>query len=60
MLGHPCPDEMVHAHNISNGERFETYAWKEKIPGDLFERPRRERGGDLIIITTYATYEGGA
>ena len=55
------PYEMVHVYNISNGERFETYA----IEGDADSgviclngaAARKGAPGDLIIITTYATYE---
>lgn len=55
------PYEMVHVYNVSNGERFETYA----IAGDKGSgiiclngaAARKGMRGDLIIITTFATYE---
>ena len=55
------PYEMVHLYNISNGERFETYAIEgEENSGVIClngAAARRGAPGDLIIITTYATYE---
>ena len=56
------PYEMVHVYNISNSERFETYALEGEEDSGVICLGRRgaERAvGDLIIITTYATYEGG-
>lgn len=55
------PYELVHVYNISNGERFETYA----LPGEASSgviclngaAARKGAPGDLIIITSYATYE---
>jgi len=56
------PYEMVHVYNISNGERFETYAIEgEENSGVIClngAAARKGAPGDLIIITTYATYEG--
>jgi aspartate 1-decarboxylase len=56
------PYEMVHVYNISNGERFETYAIAgEENSGVIClngAAARKGAPGDLIIITTYATYEG--
>jgi aspartate 1-decarboxylase len=56
------PYEMVHVYNISNGERFETYAIEgEENSGVIClngAAARKGSPGDLIIITTYATYEG--
>ncbi len=55
------PYEMVHIYNISNGERFETYAIEgEKNSGVIcLNGAAAHKGtpGDLIIITTYATYD---
>jgi aspartate 1-decarboxylase len=55
------PYEMVHVYNISNGERFETYALEgEEASGVIClngAAARKGAVGDLIIITTYATYE---
>jgi aspartate 1-decarboxylase len=55
------PYEMVHVYNISNGERFETYAIEgEALSGVIClngAAARKGAPGDLIIITTYATYE---
>jgi aspartate 1-decarboxylase len=50
------PYEMVHIYNISNGERFQTYAI-EGAPGSGViclngAAARRGAVGDLIIITT--------
>jgi aspartate 1-decarboxylase len=55
------PYEMVHVYNVSNGNRFATYA----IEGDsgsgviCLNGAAAHKGepGDLIIISTYATYE---
>ena len=56
------PYEMVHVYNISNGERFETYAIAgEENSGVIClngAAARKGAPGDLIIITSYATYEG--
>ena len=56
------PYEMLHVYNISNGERFETYAIEgEENSGVIClngAAARKGAPGDLIIITTYATYEG--
>jgi aspartate 1-decarboxylase len=55
------PYEMVHVYNISNGERFETYAIEgEENSGVIClngAAARKGAPGDLIIITTYATYD---
>ena len=56
------PDEMVHVYNVSNGERFETYAIEGAAASGVIclngAAPRKGAPGDLIIITTYASYEG--
>jgi aspartate 1-decarboxylase len=56
------PYEMVHVYNISNGERFETYAIEGEEESGVIclngAAARKGAPGDLIIITTYATYEG--
>jgi len=54
------PYEMVHIYNVSNGERFQTYAI-EGPPGSGViclngAAARRGAPGDLIIITTYSSY----
>jgi aspartate 1-decarboxylase len=55
------PYEMVHVYNISNGERFETYALEGGADDGIIclngAAARKGAPGDLIIITTYATYE---
>ncbi len=55
------PYEMVHVYNVSNGERFETYALEgDKDSGIIClngAAARKGAPGDLIIITTYASYE---
>ncbi|MHB9074273.1 MAG: aspartate 1-decarboxylase [Desulfobaccales bacterium] len=55
------PYEMVHIYNISNGERFETYAIAGEAETGVIclngAAARRGAPGDLIIIITYATYE---
>jgi aspartate 1-decarboxylase len=55
------PYEMVHVYNISNGERFETYAIEGEADSGVIclngAAARKGAPGDLIIITTYATYE---
>ena len=58
------PYEMVHVYNISNGERFETYAIEGEAESGVIclngAAARRGAPGDLIIITTYATFEAAA
>jgi len=55
------PYEMVHVYSVSNGNRFETYAIEgEENSGVIClngAAARQGAVGDLIIITTYATYE---
>ncbi len=55
------PYEMVHVYNVSNGERFETYALEGEEDSGIIclngAAARKGAPGDLIIITTYATYE---
>ncbi len=55
------PYEMVHVYNVSNGERFETYALEGEADSGIIclngAAARKGAPGDLIIITTYATYE---
>jgi aspartate 1-decarboxylase len=52
---------MVHVYNISNGERFETYALEGEAHSGIIclngAAARKGAVGDLIIITTYATYD---
>lgn len=56
------PYEMVYVYNISNGERFETYAIEGEAETGVIclngAAARKGAPGDLIIITTYANYEG--
>ena len=52
------PYEKVHIYNISNGNRFSTYAIKGG-PGEIGlngAAARMVQVGDLIIIANYATY----
>jgi aspartate 1-decarboxylase len=55
------PYEMVHVYNISNGERFETYAIEGEAESGVISlngaAARKGAPGDLIIITTYATFK---
>jgi len=55
------PYEMVHVYNIANGERFETYAIEGEADSGVIclngAAARKGAVGDLIIITTYATYD---
>ena len=56
-----APNEQVGVYNLSNGERFDTYA----IPAPAGSREiclngaaaRKGQPGDLIIITSYALLE---
>jgi aspartate 1-decarboxylase len=54
------PYEMVHIYNISNGERFQTYAIEGEAGSGVIclngAAARRGATGDLIIITTYSSY----
>jgi aspartate 1-decarboxylase len=56
------PYEMVHVYNVSNGERFETYALEGESDSGIIclngAAARKGAVGDLVIITTYATYDG--
>ncbi|MGQ9687833.1 MAG: aspartate 1-decarboxylase [Desulfobaccales bacterium] len=58
------PYEMVHIYNISNGERFQTYAIEGEAGSGVIclngAAARRGAPGDLIIITTYASYPAEA
>ncbi len=55
------PYEMVHVYNVSNGERCETYALEGEADSGIIclngAAARKGAVGDLIIITTYATYD---
>lgn len=55
------PYEMVHIFNISNGERFQTYAIEGQASSGVMclngAAARRGTPGDLIIIATFATYD---
>ncbi|MBM4275006.1 MAG: aspartate 1-decarboxylase [Deltaproteobacteria bacterium] len=54
------PYEMVHIYNVSNGERFETYSIEGEAGSGVVclngAAARKGAPGDLIIITTYASY----
>ncbi len=54
------PFEMVHIYNISNGERFQTYAIEGEAGSGVMclngAAARRGAPGDLIIVTTYSNY----
>jgi aspartate 1-decarboxylase len=54
------PYEMVHVYNINNGERFETYAIEGEAGSGIIclngAAARKGAPGDLIIITTFASY----
>ncbi|RLC07557.1 MAG: aspartate 1-decarboxylase [Deltaproteobacteria bacterium] len=55
------PYEMVQVYNISNGERFETYAIEEPAGTGTVSlkgaAARKGSPGDLIIITSYTTVD---
>jgi aspartate 1-decarboxylase len=55
------PYELVQVYNISNGERFETYAIEEKRGSGMIAlkgaAARKGARGDLIIITCYTTID---
>ncbi len=54
------PYEMVYIYNISNGERFETYAIEGEPDSGVMclngAAARRGAVGDLIIVTTFAVF----
>jgi aspartate 1-decarboxylase len=54
------PYEMVHIFNVSNGERFQTYAIEGPGGSGVMclngAAARKGAVGDLIIVTTFATY----
>jgi len=55
------PYEMVHIFNISNGARFQTYAIEGAAGSGVMclngAAARKGAVGDLIIVTTFATYD---
>ena len=55
------PFERVKVYNISNGERFDTYAIEGEAGSGVIglngAAARKGHVGDLIIIVTYAGYE---
>jgi len=55
------PYEMVYVYNISNGERFETYAMAGAPGSGIIclngAAARKGAVGDLVIVTTFATYQ---
>jgi aspartate 1-decarboxylase len=55
------PYEMIHVFNISNGERFQTYAIEGEAGSGVMclngAAARKGTVGDLIIIATFGTYE---
>jgi aspartate 1-decarboxylase len=59
--GDILPYEMVHVYNVSNGARFATYAIEGEAGSGVVclngAAARKGARGDLIIISTYATYE---
>ena len=52
------PNEQVAIYNVSNGQRFETYAVVEKANSGVIQingaAARLAQAGDIIIIATYA------
>ena len=56
--------EMVHVFNISNGERFQTYALEGEAGSGIMclngAAARKGAVGDLIIVATFATYDAAA
>lgn len=58
------PYEMVYVYNINNGERFETYAIAGPSGSGVIclngAAARKGMPGDLIIITTFATFTAAA
>ena len=58
-----APHEQVGVYNLSNGERFETYAIASpEGSGEVSlngAAARKGEPGDLIIITTYALLDEG-
>jgi aspartate 1-decarboxylase len=58
------PYEMVHIFNISNGERFQTYAIEGQPGSGVMclngAAARKGAPGDLVIVTTFATYDAAA
>jgi aspartate 1-decarboxylase len=58
------PYEMVHIFNISNGERFQTYAIEGESGSGVMclngAAARKGAPGDLIIVSTFATYDDAA
>jgi aspartate 1-decarboxylase len=59
-LANILPYEMVYVYNIANGERFETYAIAGEPDTGIMclngAAARKGHPGDLIIVTTFASY----
>jgi aspartate 1-decarboxylase len=59
-LANMLPYEMVYVYNVNNGERFETYAIEGEADSGIIclngAAARKGAPGDLIIITTFASY----
>jgi len=55
------PYEMVYIYNISNGERFETYAIEGEADSGVMclngAAARKGAVGDLIIVTTFGGFD---
>ncbi len=55
------PYEMVHVYNVTNGSRLTTYAIEGEAGSGVIclngAAARKGAPGDLVIITTYATYQ---
>ncbi len=54
------PYEMVYVFNVSNGERFQTYAMEGPAGSGVMclngAAARKGHAGDLIIVSTFSTY----
>lgn len=52
--------EQIHIYNVSNGERFTTYAIRAARDSGIISvngaAAHKANPGDLVIIATYATY----
>lgn len=59
-MANMLPYEMVYVYNVNNGERFETYAIEGEADSGVIclngAAARKGAPGDIIIITTFATY----
>jgi aspartate 1-decarboxylase len=54
-----CEYQQIHIYNVTNGERFITYALASETPGEICVNgaaTHKADVGDILIICTYKQY----